>query len=276
MGWEGTAAGLAATILTTPLTLLWFYRFPNYFALANLGVMVFGFAVLMMGILFLFTVWIPFIVKLVAVVFAFSVFGLVFWVDWVDSLPGAVSGGFQLPVWQVIVAYVLIGCWIFHLHTTVIKRGWLIGATLALVGLWTVQRWTVLQSRELVVFNSNQFIAALKDGDQVYGFYDKKWTGSWKVPRELDAFAKYTGSHLQLIPLYGDKTMVTIGQKQWNFKKLKDGIQILSPEEKLFYRTNGIPDADENRSLMTTRLQLYADPDRPSKPFLKNYGSSSR
>lgn len=276
MGWEGTAAGLAATILTTPLILLWFYRFPNYFALANLGVMVFGFAVLMMGIIFLFTVWIPFLVKLVAVLFAFSVFGLVFWVDWVDSLPGAVSGGFQLPVWQVLVAYVLIGFWIFHLHTSVVKRGWLIIATLLLVGLWTFQRWGVLESRELVVFNSNQFVAAFKDGNRVYGFYDKKWTGSWKVPRELDAFAKYTGSHLQVIPLYGDQTTITMGGKSWCFRKKKEGIQILSPEDNWFYRTNGIPEATENRSLMTTRLQLYADPDEPAKPFLKNYGSSSR
>lgn len=269
--WEGTAVGLAATVITTPLILLWFYQFPNYFALANLGVLLFGFLVLMMGLVFLFTGWIPYLVKIVAVVFAFTIFGLVFWVEWVDSLPGAVSGGFQLTVWEVVAAYVLIAGWILHLHWKRGRRLWLMLGTLLLIGWWTAARFQVLQTREWVVFNSNQFVAAVKVENEVYGVYDRKWNGSWKVPRELESYAKFTGSKLHLVRLYHHTTQLRVGNDRWKFLKQKDGIHIKRQQNSWFYRTGGTPDASEPRALMTTRLQLYADPQLPTGPFRMRY-----
>ncbi|MES2555517.1 MAG: ComEC/Rec2 family competence protein [Bacteroidota bacterium] len=269
LGWEGTAVGLAATVLTTPLILLWFYQFPNYFALANLGVMLFGFLVLMLGMVFLFTVWIPYLVKLVAVLFAFSIFGLVLWVKWVDSLPGAVSGGFHLVGWEVAVAYVIIIGWILHLQLKKVKRIWLILPSLALIGWWMGQRYIVLQSEEWVVFNSNQFVAAVKHNNTLIGVYDAKWNGSWKTPRELEAYARFTGCKMKIYPLYHDKTQVRLNGTNWQFNKEKEGVVILANEANWFYRTDGIPDVKEDRRLMTTRLQQFSNPDLPTKPFIR-------
>jgi competence protein ComEC len=268
LGWEGTAVGLAATVLTTPLILLWFYQFPNYFALANLGVMLFGFLVLMLGMVFLFTVWIPYLVKLVAVLFAFSIFGLVLWVKWVDSLPGAVSGGFHLTGWEVALAYLIIGAWILHLQFNNGKRWWLVVPSLALIGWWMGQRYLVLQSDEWVVFNSNQFVAAVKNKNTIVGVYDSKWNGSWQIPRELEAYARFTGCALKIYPLHHQQTQVQLDGTNWRFNKEKEGVSILANENEWFYRTDGIPDVKEDRRLMTTRLQQFSNPDLPTKPYI--------
>jgi len=266
-GWEGTAVGIAATVLTTPLILYHFHQFPNYFVLANLGVMVFGFAVLMLGMVFLFTVWIPYVVKLVVLIFALSIVGLVYWVNWVDSLSGAVSGGFQLTSWEVVLSYLLILGWIIYLHKRPFKRIWLMLASVLLISFWSFERIQVLETREFVIFNSNQFVAAVKVKNEVYGVYNRKWNGSWKVPRELEAYAKYTGSHLHILPLYHSETKLKLGGQKWTFLKNKEGLKIKHVQKNWFYRTSGVPDLLERRSLMTTRLQQYVDPDRATIPF---------
>lgn len=268
MGWEGTAVGCAATVLTTPVILLWFYQFPNYFALANLGVMLFGFLVLITGMLFLATVWIPFVVKISAVVFAFAVIGLVGWVSWVDSLPGSVSGGFHLQVWELIAAYVIIGSWILHLNLKKGKRWWFAVSSVALIAWWSYNRSHVLESNELVVFNSNRFVAAVKKDKVLMGIYDAKWNGSWTVPDELIAYARYTGCKLQLCPLYGTKSDVIIDGNKWIFSRVEEGIAIRNTTDHWFYRSDGVPDLTENPQLMATRIQLQLHPDRQPEPYI--------
>ncbi|ASS49334.1 MAG: hypothetical protein A3D31_03580 [Candidatus Fluviicola riflensis] len=231
--------------------------------------MLLGFLVLMLGMVFLFTVWIPYLVKLVAVLFAFSIFGLVLWVKWVDSLPGAVSGGFHLVGWEVAVAYVIIIGWILHLQLKKVKRIWLILPSLALIGWWMGQRYMVLQSEEWVVFNSNQFIAAVKHNNTLIGVYDCKWNGSWKTPRELEAYARFTGCEMKIYPLEHDKTQVNLNGTNWQFNKEKEGVMIRADDANWFYRTDGIPDVKEDRRLMTTRLQQFSNPDLPTKPFIR-------
>jgi len=268
MTWEGTAVGLAATIVTMPLTLFWFYQFPNYFALANLGVMVFGFGVLMLGLVFLFTSWVPFLVKLVALLFSFSIVGLVYWIAWVDELPGAVSGGFHLQSWEMAAAYMLIFAWIFHLNKRLLNRWILSGLTLALICFWSVNRSEVLNANRFIVFNSNQFTAVLKTGHKMIAFYDQKWNGSWKVPRELESYAKYAGCSLQIIPMEEEETVVRKQHVALKLKKVKEGIAIRFNGEEWLYRTSGTPGKKENRRLLTTKLQLHLDPRAPTKPFV--------
>ena len=270
MGWEGTAVGCAATILTTPVILLWFYQFPNYFALANLGVMLFGFLVLAAGIGFLATVWIPFVVKFSALLFAFAVIGLVGWVSWIDGLPGAVSGGFHLNAWELMVAYCIIGGWILHLQLKKGKRWWFVTAGLSLVIWWSFNRTTVLESDEMVVFNSNRFVAAVKKDKVLIGIYDAKWNGSWVVPDELIAYARYSGCKLHLCPLYGKKSSLKIDGDKWFFSRKEEGISIRNQNEKWFYRSEGVPDLTENPHLMATRIQLQLHPDRHPEPFIRH------
>jgi competence protein ComEC len=271
MAWEGTAVGIAATIVTTPLTLLWFYRFPNYFALANLGVMVFGFAVLLLGLVLLFVSWMPFIVKLAALVFSFSVIGLVIWVGWVDALPGAVSGGFHLEMWEVIAAFALVAAWIFHLDRKKIPRWSLLVASLLLVGLWSLRRYEVLRENQLIVFNDNRFCLAVRERDRIVAFYDKKYSGSWQVPAELDAYAAYSGAGIVKLRIEHDTTHYISEGCELHFARKKNGFAISFNDLEWFYAYGGTPARDHDRGLMTTRLQEYADPDVPTVPFVLNY-----
>lgn len=271
MAWEGTAVGLAATVVTMPLTLFWFYQFPNYFALANLGVMVFGFAVLMLGLVFLFASWLPFLIKLIALLFSFSIVGLVYWIAWVDELPGAVSGGFHLQSWEMAAAYVLVFAWILHLNKAVLNRWVLSGLTCALVCLWSVNRSEVLRANRFIIFNSNQFTAVLKTQNKLIAFYDQKWNGSWKVPRELEAYAKYSGCSLTIVRLKGDETTLRNPRVSLKLKKVKEGVAIRFNDKSWLYRTSGTPGTNEHRKLLTTRLQLHLDPHAPTGPFIYAY-----
>lgn len=269
--WEGTAVGIAATITTVPLTLFWFYQFPNYFALANLGVMVFGFAVLLMGLVLLTTGWVPLLIKLVAVFFSFSVLALVLWVNWIDGLPGAVSGGFQLPLWSACLAYALIVLWIVHLQRRVINRWAMIAASLLLIGFWTVNRQEVLKSRQWIVFNSNQFTAVYKSGPITYGFYEQKWNGSWKEPRELKAFATYSGTDLRVIKLVKPLTTLKSGKTALRLERKKDRYLIQLDKNRWEYLKDGVPDPQKEPGLMTTRLQQYLNPGVAGVPFVRRF-----
>ncbi len=271
MGWEGTAVGLAATIVTMPLTLYWFYRFPNYFALANIGVMVFGFAVLLFGLIFLFTSWIPLLIKLIAVLFSFTMLGLVYWVNWVDSLPGAVSGGFHLETWELLLAYVLVFLWIVHLNSKRLNRWLLSAASLLLIVWWSVGRQEVLQQNQVVLFNGNQFVLAVKNGTHVLAFYDRKWNGSWKIPREMQSYADYMGCGIRIIPLEHDKLELRREGLQLVLHKVTDGIRIRFNEKQWFYRTSGTPLIDEPSGLLTQRLQLYRNPEKRTEPFIYDF-----
>lgn len=271
MGWEGTAVGLAATIVTMPLTLYWFYRFPNYFALANIGVMVFGFAVLLFGLIFLFMSWIPMLIKLIAVLFSFTILGLVYWVGWVDSLPGAVSGGFHLELWELLLAYGLVFLWIIHLNSRRLNRWLLSAASLLLFVWWSTARREVLQENQVVVFNSNQFALAVKKGTNILAFYDGKWNGSWKIPRELQSYADYMGCRVKIIPLQHDRLELQRDGLQLALHKIPDGIRIRFNDRQWFYRTSGTPLVDEPAGLLTQRLQLYRNPEKRTEPFIYDF-----
>lgn len=275
--WEGTAVGIAATIFTTPLTLFWFYQFPNYFLLANVGVMAFGTAVLMLGIVFMLTSLIPIVVKISALLFSFSVVGLILWVNWVASLPGAISGGFQLSIFTVTILYLLIGCWVFFLYTFESNRSkqlskWaLVVGTITVVSAIGYQRFEVIESNKLVIFNSNQFTIALKIGNTTYGIYDQKYSGSWKQPRELVDYSRFTGTKLIVIRIKNDNLELKKNTTFFKIEKNKELISICLNNKKWFYRYSGIPNNKTDNRLMTTRLQLYQYPNRETQPFMWDF-----
>ena len=257
LAWEGTAAGIAATIFTTPIVLYNFYRFPNYFALANLGIMLFGFLVLALGILFLLTSFIPFVSRLTALAFSVSVIGMVIWVKLIDSLPGAVSGGFHLGLWEMLMAYALITGWILHLGWSALKRSYLLIATALLIVFWSWNRFDVLHSSELIVMNSSQFCLVVKEGKSCYALYDKDRNGSWVVPDELKNYAAYTGAKLIPLKFEGRNLSGKIGKELIALNRQKDGIEIIFREKRLFYRQRGVPNFRENAQLFSPETRLY-------------------
>jgi len=94
--WSSTSIALAAQALTIPLTFYYFHAFPNYFLLANLGVVVLSGIAMYLGFCYLFLCAIPVLGDLVAFPFQYSLKALNEFLHAVANLPGAVEKGFVL------------------------------------------------------------------------------------------------------------------------------------------------------------------------------------
>lgn len=271
MIWEGTMVGIAATILTTPLTLYWFYQFPNYFALANLGVMLFGFLVLLLGMIYLITVYIPVISVLVAVIFSFTIIGLVWWVGIIDQLPGAVSGGFHFETNILLIAYLLIISWLIAIYRYKRLRYLLIPVSILSVVLVSVQRYNYLTENELIVFKAKRLICAVKTPTGVLGFYDPKKGLADKVPRELVSFQQYSGRKIKTLALTNDSLAAQLGKTKISVAKATNGWHIYINEKRFYYQQYGIPTNKQNPKLLGSYLQEYLNPSNKWGAFVFSY-----
>ncbi|MCC6702073.1 MAG: ComEC family competence protein [Fluviicola sp.] len=269
--WEGTAVGIAATIVTTPLTLFWFYQFPNYFALANLGVMVFGFLVLLGGMLFLFTSWIPGVGAFVAFLFSLTIIGLVKWVGLIDQIPGAVSSGFQLSLFELALLFLVVFAWIIFIKKGVKTKRILAVCSIALIGLISFKRLHVLQQEQLMVLKSNQFMLLLRSNEGNIAFYEPKLGVVEQIPQEIKAVERFTGTHFRTHVLHVPNLQVTLGKEQLILKKVKEGWSFSWKGKDYFYRQKGTPNQGENARLMSVKTQNYLAPITEQKPFILNY-----
>lgn len=174
-GWQGSAVGFAATLGTFPLTLYYFHQFPNYFALSNLGLIVFAELILFLGILFLFLCWLPFVVSMVAYVLGYTLDGLQAWVNWIDALPGSVALGFGLSLWESCFLFslvILCGWWLRNQK----KYHLLVFASSALIlsSFFAWHRSEQKKRQELIVWNHSFPLLTLTTKSAVHVFYPQE------------------------------------------------------------------------------------------------------
>lgn len=271
MIWEGTMVGVAATILTTPLTLYWFYQFPNYFALANLGVMLFGFLVLLLGMVYLISVYLPIISVLIAVLFSLTIVGLVWWVGIIDQLPGAVSGGFHFDPFTLFIAYLLVVLWLLAVHRYKRLRYFLVPLSVLFVGVISFQRYHYLTKNEIIVFKAKRLVCAIKTEDGVLGFYDPKKELAAVVPRELLSYQQYSGRKMKTIPLIKDSVVALVGHSPITLVKVSNGWNIHVRDTTFYYQQYGIPTNQHNPRLLSSYLQEYLNPTNTWDAFVLAY-----
>ncbi len=168
--WEGTTVGVAAQIFTLPLTLYYFHQFPNYFILTNIGMMIFAGIVLSLGIILLASHWISFLGKLIALAFGFSISIMLFFVEWIEGLPGALADGFVLTPWVVLVAYVILLLILFFSRRPYVLRA-SIGIGIVLLVYIQYDRYSRMMKEEIMLLNTSQLIIAVKDGQTATVFY---------------------------------------------------------------------------------------------------------
>lgn len=266
--WEGTAVGIAATIVTTPLTLYWFYQFPNYFALANLGVMVFGFLVLLGGMLFLFTSWIPGLGAVIAFLFSLTIIGLVKWVGLIDGIPGAVSNGFQLSNWELYLMFTLVLAWILWYQQSKKVKYLLAICSVFMIAFISYERFVVMQKESIIVMKSNQFMLVLQSEHGNLAFYEPKLNIIEKVPQEITAYEKFVGKKLQKHVLKKSNLQVSLGKQQLIIRKEKEGWIFSWNKHTYFFRQKGTPNTYEDRRLMSVKTLNYLDPRAEQFPFV--------
>lgn len=203
--WQGTAVGFAAQCMTVPLTLYYFHQFPNYFAIANLGLMIVSGLVLGLGIALFAFHFVPIIGKLIGLLLLVSIAVMLFFIQWVENLPGAVAYGFNLPFILVpIISFISF----FLVKLTPNQIGWKITAitfSISLVSL-IYSRLNSLYESHICVLNNNKLALIIKNKNQVICLYNDDTKNVDKIKFTAESYLKCFPGKIRYISIK-NKTM---------------------------------------------------------------------
>lgn len=206
--WQGTAIGFAAQLMTTPLSLYYFHQFPNYFVLTNIGLMASSGLILGFG-LWIFTVsWWTVLARFSGMILSFIIFISLWFIEWVEKLPGAVAYGFEVPILLVVMMTFLV----LLLFLVLKKSNHIIlayGLGFLFLSFIVFKRYENHVSNELCVFNAKQMIITIKKDDQIFCFFKAKKDDFDKVEFAVKGYQK-------LHP--GDIRYFSLDEKDWMIK----------------------------------------------------------
>ena len=206
--WQGTAIGLAAQVMTTPLSLYYFNQFPNYFMLTNIGLMASSGLILGGGLLIFTLSWWWMAAKWIGLALLLVVGVSLWFIEWVEGLPGAVAYGFTPSFWVVLAMGVLFPV-LFKLNVSQ-KGFWMTGLLIGLLLCSIVfQRLQNIDRNEIVVFNERMAIVAVRLDRHVLCFYRSKKSDFHKVVGCMD---NYTKIHP------GERHYFNLEKKNWRVK----------------------------------------------------------
>ncbi|MFN5415483.1 MAG: ComEC/Rec2 family competence protein, partial [Flavobacteriia bacterium] len=273
MAFEGTMVGIAATILTLPLTLYYFHTFPNYFVLTNLALMIFSFLILVLGVSLFATSFISFLAKPIAWVLTFSLTVMLWIIDFIDGIPGAVSSGFVLNSVAVILLFGLILTLYYAINNAKLK---LLNVTLLFAFIFTSVvvffRYEKISSQQVCFLQADDptFIIKLKDKNLV--FYADKKANPKKASFMAKSFQKIYPGEIKLFEISQKKsTAVKFKEDSILIKREKGGYAIQVNKEDFFLATNlnnfsnskriiyspWIDDSDGKYSLKNNSVQFF-------------------
>lgn len=112
--WQIITVSLAAQIATSPLGILYFHQFPNYFLLTNLIAVPLAGIILQLGLALIFmdTIWQISLTNYLAIFLAYFLEKIIWlmneMLDFVQLLPFSVSDGLYLTAWQTVFFYIAL------------------------------------------------------------------------------------------------------------------------------------------------------------------------
>ena len=220
--WQGTAIGLAAQAMTTPLTLYYFHQFPNYFILSNLGLMLFSGIILGLGVFLFLLNFIPFIGQLNGLLLFISIWLMFGFIQWVEKLPGSVAYGFTVPFSMVLILSV---CIYFLLKIQITKKTWFAFGFLFFLALSNLiyTRWDNLNSKHVCIFNNNDLVFTLKKGAQIVCFYDSEVNEKHKVEFMLASYLKCYPGEINYISINKKNISTQFGSDKIKLTKTASG-----------------------------------------------------
>jgi len=216
--WQGTAVGFAAQCMTVPLTLYYFHQFPNYFAIANLGLMVVSGLVLGLGIALFALHYIPLIGKLTGFLLMISIAGMLWFIQWVEHLPGAVAYGFNLPFILVpIISFLTF----FLVKITSNRLIWKITAVAFSISLiLTIYfRWNSLNDSHICVLNQNKLSLIVKSKNQLICLYNDDYQNLEKIKFTAESYLKCFPGKIQYISFRNKNMNLEISKHKLNIMK---------------------------------------------------------
>jgi hypothetical protein len=236
MVWSGTAIGLAAQVMTTPLSLYYFHQFPNYFILTNIGLMASSGLILGGGLLLFSIHWWAWLAKYVAVALALSVFLSLAFIRWVEDLPGAVAYGYNVSLVWVFLCTLLAIYLIFPVKNKTSKA---IAGFIACYLLIHVayRRYDSLTKSELCVLHLRKPIVLLKRGKNIFCFYKCRPRDFPKVQRAVEGYQKVNPGTVRYFSVY---------MKNWYIRSDKINLQVRNKK--------GTLDIEFNRKIIHLEL----------------------
>ena len=224
--WNGTALGLSAQIFTVPLCLYYFHQFPNYFALTNLGIiLISGVLISLVASLFFFS-WSPLLCIGIGTVLSLLLYTLVYFVHWIEHLPGSVAKGFDfstvdLTLFYIIIISVLL---LVFLRKYYVLKYLIIAATLAGIAY---HRYENLNQKHLIIFNNNKLSLAIHTGNHIYFFYDDTSQNEYKYHRLLEAYERCYPGEIELFSIKDKNIELLIDKEKLSITHLKDQMEVL-------------------------------------------------
>lgn len=236
--WEGTSVGLAAQLFTLPFTLYYFHQFPNYFLFTNVGMMIFAGLILGLGLLLFSTGWIPVVGTFVGVLLGICLMAMLFFVEFIEALPWSVARGYTFPVAIVFVGYAILVLFKLEILTKW-KRSILIVSTIGLIVFVQFERFQAMKKNEVLVFNSNHVVIAMKSKDQLVCLFDAPERKMKSIRYMMEGYQNLYPGKLKYVRIKKGKTVVHFTNKTLVADKLKNGVLIQdeSSNEAYFIRT---------------------------------------
>lgn len=235
--WEGTAVGIAAQLVTFPLTLYYFHQFPNYFMLTNVGMMAFAGLTLSIGLLLFAVNWLGIVANFVGVILAFCLTAMLFFIQFIENLPGSVAKGFEVSAELVLIMYCII------LAFFLFKRTRKVVLPLALVSLLVFAsmqytRFENLSTQEVVVYNSNELIVSIKVQDKIICFRKDKDKSIKEANYLVANYEKIKPGEINMQTLKKGLTKVDLGNHRIELNYSFNGLHLNVDDSTYFIRTN--------------------------------------
>lgn len=218
--WEGTAVGLAAQIMTIPISLHYFHSFPNYFLLSNWVLMLTSNFILGFGVGILLLSKLPFVYKPIAFLLGWIVAISLTALSFIEQLPGAVAYGFSLHFVQVLF---LVGISFYLLYERSRNRKILIGLPIFLLSLAliSIQRFHRMEKSEICIFNTNSTVFAVKVRKELYCFYDARAAKKMdRVKMLIRDYQKVNPATLHFMPI-DHNFSISLGEKKFKITQKK-------------------------------------------------------
>lgn len=211
--WSGTSVALAAQLATFPITLYYFHQFPNYFLLTNLGLMIISGVLMAIGLSLVALGSIPYVGILISGLFMLVVTVLIAFIQWVSDLPFAITQGFRIDIWEVMLLYVGICLLLFALFHKSKNLMYCSASTFIFFVCFQVfQTIKDAKTQELIVMNSNDPAVFLRRGNtaDLFVFSNKE-----------DIESRFSFIKRSLDVYYGVNTKLNILNKKYGTYYLK-------------------------------------------------------
>ena len=123
---------MAAQLGTSPISIYYFAKFPNYFILSNLSVIALSFAVIITGVALLPISFVPLVSKHLTWLLTIEIKAMNAIITFVERLPHSVTENIDYHIVQVILLYGVIGCFCYLLYQRERRVLWTAGVLFVL------------------------------------------------------------------------------------------------------------------------------------------------